>query len=87
MEWSLNPEIMRHLFLLWGSPHVDLFANRWNTKLPTFVSPVPDPQVLAVDALSLSWQNLWAYAFPPHQLLTMVLTSCANPMLNCIWWP
>ena len=48
-EWSLNPEITKHLFHLWGSPHMDLFTARWNTKLPTVVSPVPDPQVLAVD--------------------------------------
>ena len=54
---------------------MDLFANRWNAKLPTFVSPVPDPQALAVDALSLSRQNLWAYAFAPLQLLTKVLAK------------
>ena len=34
-------------------------------KLPLFVSPVPDPMATAVDALSLSWENLDAYAFPP----------------------
>ena len=57
------------------APHVDQFATRWNTKLPTFVSLVPDPQALVVDPLSLSWQNLWAYAFPPHQLFTKVMTK------------
>ena len=71
-EWSLNPEITRHLFLLWGSPHVDLFATRWNTKLPTFESLVPDPQ---------------AHAFPPHQLFTKVLTKLCQSMLNCSLWP
>ena len=74
-EWSLNPGITKHLFLLLGSSHVDLFATRWNTKLPTIVSPVPDPQPLAVDTLCLSWQNLWIYAFPSHQLLTKILTK------------
>ena len=74
-EWSLNPEITKHLFHLWGSPHLYLFATRWNTKLLTLVSLVPDPQALAADALSQSWQNLWAYAFLPHQLLTKVLTK------------
>ena len=74
-EWSLNLEITKHLFLLWCSPHMDLFETRWNAKLQTFASLVPDPQALAVDALSLSWQNLWAYTFPPHQLLTKVLTK------------
>ena len=70
---------LKHQFLLWGSPQVDLFAIRWNAKLPTFVSPVPNPQALA---LSLSWQNLWAYTFPPHQLLSKVLTQRGWPSLG-----
>ena len=37
---------------------------RFNRKLPLFVSPVPDPMASAVDALSLPWENLDAYAFP-----------------------
>ena len=52
-EWSLNPEVTRHIF-----HYVDLFATRWNARLPTFVSSVPDPQALGVDALSLPWQDL-----------------------------
>ena len=43
---------------------VDLFATRYNRKLDLFVSPVPDPLALDADALSISWENLWAYAFP-----------------------
>ena len=30
---SLNPDITKHLLYLWDSPHVDLFATKWNTKL------------------------------------------------------
>ena len=90
-EWSLNLETTRHLFLLWGSPQVDFFATRWNIKLLTFVSLVPDPQALMVDALSLSWQKLWAYTFPLHQLLTKVLTklrqSNAQLLLMAPAWP
>ena len=52
---------------------VDLFATRWNHKLPTFVSPVPDPMAWAVDALSLNWDGLIAYAFPPTVLVPKVL--------------
>ena len=35
MEWSLNLQFTKQLFHLWGSPHVDLFAIRFNAKLPT----------------------------------------------------
>ena len=52
---------------------MDLFATRFNNKLPQFVSPVPDPQAWAVDALSLSWENLDPYAFPPAAILGKVM--------------
>jgi hypothetical protein len=35
-----------------------------NHKLDTFVSPVPDPLTYAVDAMSISWKGMFAYAFP-----------------------
>ena len=44
----------------------------------TSVSPVPDPKVWAVDALSLSWEDLDLYAFPPVPLLTNVLTKALS---------
>ena len=64
-EWSLNPEIFKAICNRWHRPQVDLFAARFNNKLPQFVSPVPDPQAWAVDALSVSWRN-WTLT-PSHQ--------------------
>ena len=64
-EWSLSQQVFRLLFSKWALPQLDLFATRFNHKLPRFVSPVPDPTAWAVDALSLSWENLDVYAFPP----------------------
>ena len=72
-EWSLLPEIFQALCDRWHRPQIDLFATRFNHKLPLFVSPVPDPMVTAVDALSLSWKNLDAYAFPPTAILGKVV--------------
>ena len=54
-------------------PLLDLFATRWNHKLPLFVFPVPDLSAMAVDALSMSWKALLAYAYPPPALLPRVL--------------
>nr|KAG5685331.1 hypothetical protein BaRGS_003222 [Batillaria attramentaria] len=48
-----------------GKPLIDLFATRWNCKLPTFISPVPDPPAWACDALASSWENMVGYAYPP----------------------
>lgn len=33
-EWELNNEITQHIFHMWGSPHVDLFATLLNKKCP-----------------------------------------------------
>ena len=52
---------------------MDLFATSLNKKLPTYVSPIPDPQAWAVDALKIPWENLVAYAFPPTALLPKVV--------------
>ena len=38
-----------------------------------FVSPVPYPLATAVDALSLPWEDLDAYAFPPATILGKVV--------------
>ena len=59
----------------WHRPSVDLFATRFNHKLPWFVSPVPDQSAWGVDALSLPWEDLDAYAFPPTALLHQVVTK------------
>ena len=69
-EWSLLPAVVQALWLLWGRPLIDLFATRDNYKLPTFVSPFPDDQAWAVDALAISWEGLWAYTYPPLTVVT-----------------
>ena len=74
-EWSLLPEVFAQLCRRWHLPSVDLFATRFNHKLPKFVSPVPDQSAWAVDALSLHWEKLDAYAFPPTALLPQVVTK------------
>ena len=74
-EWSLSPETFKWVKSLWDAPMIDLFATRWNHKLPTFVSPVPDPMAFAVDALSISWNGMVAYAFPPTVLVPKVVAK------------
>ena len=81
-EWSLHPAVFQAVCSRWHQPQVDLFATRFNNKLPQFVSPVPDPQAWAVDALipnlvsqpfnqvlhrNLSNLNLHAWLLEPQQ--------------------
>ena len=77
-EWSLHPDVFAQICHRWHLPKLDLFVTRYNCKLPQFVSPVPDPKAWAVDALSLSWEDLDLYAFPPVPLLTNVLTKALS---------
>ena len=72
-EWSLLPEVFLRICSKWHRPQIDLFATRFNHKLPQFVSPVPDPLAVAVDALTLPWEDLDAYAFPPTAILGKVV--------------
>ena len=64
-EWSLLPEVFEAICSRWHWPQIDLFATSFNNKLPQYVSLMPDPLAIAVDALSLPWEDLDAYAFPP----------------------
>ena len=74
------------------APTSDLFATRFNNKLPQFVSPVPDPLAVAVDALSLPWENLDAYAFRPAAILGKMVerlqdSPCKRIILIVPGWP
>ena len=91
-EWSLHPEIVERIFRVWGTPEVDMFATLSNSHLPRFMSPIPEPRALAVDALSLDWQGRSVYMFPPFPLLNKVMqklrsTQAAEVILVASRWP
>ena len=61
-------------------------------ELPLFVSPVPDSLATAVDALSLPWEDLDTYAFPPAAILGKVVeklqdSPCKRIILIAPGWP
>ena len=92
IEWSLSHQVFNLLRSRWARPHVDLFATRFNHKHPKVLSMVPDPTPWAVDALSLPWENLDSYAFPPVSLLTKVISKvmdqgCRRMILIAPGWP
>ena len=91
-EWSLLQEVFQAICSRWHWPKIDLFATRFNNKLPLFVSPVPDSLATAEDALSLPWEDLDAYAFPPAAILGKVVeklqdSSCKSIILIALGWP
>ena len=91
-EWSLLPEVFQQICSQWHRPQMDLFATRFNHKLPQFVSPVPDSLAVAVDAHTLPWEDLDAYAFPPTAILGKVVeklldSPCKRLILIAPGWP
>ena len=83
-EWSLHPEVVNLIFKLCGTPIVDMFAAVHNMYLPQFMSPVPEPRALAIDALSQDWQGRSMYMVAsqpwfPHLLHMSVDHPCFFP--------
>ena len=76
-EWSIPPKKFKQTILK-KNPNlqVDLFATSLNHQLKTFVSPCPDQEAVAVDAMSIPWDR-WEhlYAFPPSSLISRVLAK------------
>ena len=69
-EWRLPTETLNRLFCAFGTPLIDMYATAENKVTPVFVSPYPDDRAWAVDALSLSWDDLGLiYAFPPAPIV------------------
>ena len=76
-EWRLHDTTFAWVCnqSLWGTPTIDLFANRLNTQLPRFISPCQDSLAVSVDALVCPWPNEICYAFPPPTIISNVCTK------------
>ena len=70
---------------------VDMFATKMNNKLPLYVSPVPNPIAMAIDALNLSWEALDSYAYCPiaviPKLIKKMRTYACQMIVVAPGWP
>lgn len=83
-EWSLKQSVANQLFHRLGEPQIDLFATAENKKLPVFCSWRPDSQAYHVDAMTMSWVGLQAYAFPPVALIPRVVEKASREVQTLI---
>ena len=75
-EWSLADRVFDTLPTLanWPRPTIDLFANSLNHRLPLYLSPCPDEDAMAIDALLVKWPpDAVLYAFPPAAIMMKVI--------------
>ena len=63
-----------------GDSGVDLFATALNYQTLVYISPCPDLNALALDALSLDWSTL-----PQQSSVNIILVAPAWPTLS--WFP
>ena len=89
-EWSLNQEIANKIFQIMDFPSIDLFATHLNHRLPLYVSPIPDQKALSIDAISMDWNRIHAYAFPPFHLIQTVInkiriSQCKKVLIAPLW--
>ena len=74
-EWKLHPELFQKIVDKFGKPDIDLFASRINRQLKSYVSWHPEPETMAVNDFSLTWNNKFFYMFPPFSLVGRVLAK------------
>jgi hypothetical protein len=97
-NWELSWRWFRELQRRWGPLDVDLFASAWNRKLHKFCGLHPHPDLLAIDAFSLSWKRrAGLYANPPFRLLGRVIDKLIKDKASAVvvyprwpsapWWP
>ena len=61
-EWTLAQAVFQRLLARFPTMQLDLFATRFTTRLPMFISPFPDDLACGVDGLSVDWTGKDLYA-------------------------
>ena len=90
-KWQMHKVVVQTLFQIWGTPLIDLFASKEHKQTPLFCSWIPHQDALAKDALSISWEGMFAYVYPPIGLIPKVLQHmeqfCCQIILIAPKWP
>ena len=91
LEWGLSQKIFDKITKIFRQPTIDLFATRLNCKSERYVSWLPDPQAIAIDAFSIAWTNEFFYAFPPFSMIAKaiekIMDERAQGILIVPMWP
>jgi hypothetical protein len=76
---------------------VDLFATKYNSLLPRFISPHPDEGAEGCDAFSMRWRDWKAYIHPPISVISRVIQKVEAEEVKAVivvpnwpsqhWWP
>ena len=74
-EWLLEPKTFAYVIHQFGRPETDMFTSRLTKQIPIYASWFPDPKSSLIDALTIDWNNIFIYAFPPFGIIWRMLQS------------
>ena len=73
-EWFINPRVSERIFSRLGLPQIYLFASRRSVQVKTYFSlDRRDNHSAGRNALNQSWTFKHMYAFPPPQIVPLIL--------------
>lgn len=91
VEWELQEDIFAQIVHKFGTPSVDLFANRHNAKVAKYCSLLPDSYCWRTDAFSFKWTDEYFYIFPPFRLVgrcwRKIMLDGSTALLVAPEWP
>ena len=96
-DWKLHPPIFKQITAVLGQVDLDLFADRTNHQVESYVSWRPDPTAIATDAFTIKWTTSKPHALPPFCLINKCVTKVVQDKCSLIiitplwqtaaWWP
>lgn len=75
IDWELSYQAFNKIIAAFGTPDIDLFATRSNTKCHVYASWHRDPDAKYVDAFTINWSKHYFYAFPPFALILRTINK------------
>ena len=83
-DWILNQELFFMINSTLGPLDIDLFATRFSTRFPCFVSWHPDPMAEATDAFLHDLSTFTGYAHPLWCLISRVLFKAQSQVATLV---
>ena len=74
-EWKFHEKLFQKIIDKFGKPDINLFASRISRELKRYVSWNPEPETMAVNVFSLTWNNNYFYMFPYFSLAGRTLSK------------
>ncbi|XP_066589310.1 uncharacterized protein [Prorops nasuta] len=73
VEWELASYYFDLIIQRFGEPEIDLFASQLNKKCVKYCTWQQEPGAFTIDAFTMSWKDMYLYAFPPFSMVLRTL--------------